>query len=31
LLGLPTIDHVLVGLVTSVPHLGQTDNCEPQY
>jgi hypothetical protein len=31
LLGLPTIDHVFVGLVTLVPHLGHTDNCKPQY
>jgi hypothetical protein len=31
LLGLPTIDHVLVGAVTSIPHLGHNDNYDPQY
>ena len=31
LLALPTIDHVLVGLTTSLSHLGQTNNYQPHY
>jgi len=31
LLGLPTMDHVLVGASSLVSHLGHSDNCNPQY